>query len=215
MKSIVRRATARTGRPTCVAWPWRRASRIRPTKSYGASTKLAKARRSQRRVGIAQRPGQPHCPHERPYDARGVQGRACDRSEDRPGAVGGHLPGRSRRRRDVGRERGAGPEERDQRGKPGQHREVVADKGYHAAETLATINEALGVRTYIPEPKRKKRWTWSERPAAERRAVTANHRCVRGARSKTLQRRRSEFVERSFAHVCQTAAAGAVGCTAY
>jgi hypothetical protein len=72
---------------------------------------------------------------------------------------------------------------------------------------LATVNEALGVRTYIPEPKRKKPWTWRERPAAERRAVTANHRRVRGARSKKLQRRRSELVERSFAHVCQTGGA--------
>jgi transposase len=85
--------------------------------------------------------------------------------------------------------------------------EVVADKGYHAAETLATVNEALGVRTYIPEPQRKKPWAWSERPAAERRAITANHRRVRGARNKTLQRRRSELVERSFAHVCQTGGA--------
>jgi transposase len=85
--------------------------------------------------------------------------------------------------------------------------EVVADKGYHAAETLALVNETLGMRTYIPEPKRKRPWKWSERPAAERRAVTANHRRVRDARSKTLQRRRSELVERSFAHVCQTGGA--------
>jgi hypothetical protein len=90
---------------------------------------------------------------------------------------------------------------------PANIEEVVADKGYHAAETLALVNETLGVRTYIPEPKRKRPWKWSERPAAERRAVTANHRRVRGARSKTLQRRRSEFVERSFAHVCETGGA--------
>ena len=85
--------------------------------------------------------------------------------------------------------------------------EVVADKGYHGAETLALVNETLGVRTYIPEPKRKSHWKWSGRSAAERRAVTANHRRVRGARSKTLQRRRSELVERSFAHVCETGGA--------
>ncbi len=90
---------------------------------------------------------------------------------------------------------------------PANIEEVVADKGYHAADTLATVNEALGVRTYIPEPKRKRPWKWSERPAAERRAVTANHRRVRGARSKKLQRRRSELVERSFAHVCETGGA--------
>jgi hypothetical protein len=90
---------------------------------------------------------------------------------------------------------------------PANIEEAVADKGYHAAETLALVNETLGVRTYIPEPKRKKPWKWSERPAAERRAVTANHRRVRGARSKKLQRRRSELVERSFAHVCETGGA--------
>jgi len=90
---------------------------------------------------------------------------------------------------------------------PANIEQVVADKGYHAAETLALVNETLGVRTYIPEPKRKRPWKWSERPAAERRAVTANHRRVRGARSKKLQRRRSELVERSFAHVCETGGA--------
>jgi transposase len=90
---------------------------------------------------------------------------------------------------------------------PANIEEAVADKGYHAAETLATVNETLGVRTYIPEPKRKKPWKWSERSAAERRAVTANHRRVHGARSKKLQRRRSELIERSFAHVCETGGA--------
>jgi len=85
--------------------------------------------------------------------------------------------------------------------------EVVADKGYHAAETLAVVNEALGIRTYIPEPKRKAPWKWSERSGSERRAVTSNHRRVRGARSKKLQRLRSEFTERTFAHVCETGGA--------
>jgi len=90
---------------------------------------------------------------------------------------------------------------------PANIEEVVADKGYHAAETLALVNETLDVRTYIPEPKRKTPWKWSERHDEERRAVTANHRRVRGARSKKLQRRRSELIERSFAHVCETGGA--------
>jgi transposase len=90
---------------------------------------------------------------------------------------------------------------------PANIQEAVADKGYHAAETLALVNETLGVRTYIPEPKRKKPWKWSERADEERLAVTANHRRVRGTRSKELQRRRSELVERSFAHVCETGGA--------
>jgi transposase len=85
--------------------------------------------------------------------------------------------------------------------------EVVADKGYHAAQTLALVNECLGVRTYIPEPQRKVRWKWTTRPAAQRVAVTGNRRRVRGARSKKLQRRRSELTERTFAHVCQTGGA--------
>src|SRR5262249_42016878 len=41
-------------------------------------------------------------------------------------------------------------------------------------------------------------------PRAWRRATAANRRRVRGARSKRLQKKRSELVERSFAHVCET-----------
>ena len=51
---------------------------------------------------------------------------------------------------------------------PANIKEVVADKGYHAAETLTVVNETLGIRTYIPEPKRKVPWDWSERPAPQR-----------------------------------------------
>jgi transposase len=90
---------------------------------------------------------------------------------------------------------------------PANIQEVVADKGYHAAETLTVVNQALGIRTYIPEPKRKSPWKWSERSAAERAAITGNHGRVRGRRSKKLQRLRSEYIERSFAHVCETGGA--------
>ncbi len=90
---------------------------------------------------------------------------------------------------------------------PANIEEAVADKGYHAAETVALVNETLGVRTYISEPQRKVPWKWSERSEDERRAVTANHRRVRGARSKKLQRLRSELTERTFAHVCETGGA--------
>jgi hypothetical protein len=81
---------------------------------------------------------------------------------------------------------------------------AAADKGYHSAETLALMNGPLGVRTYIPEPKRKKRWKWRERPAEQQAVVTRNGRRVRG---KRLQRLRSELTERSFAHVCETGGA--------
>jgi transposase len=80
--------------------------------------------------------------------------------------------------------------------------EVVADKGYHKAEALAECAER-GVRTYISEQKRKKR-TWADKPESWRVATVANRRRVKGARSKRLQKKRSEVVERSFAHVCET-----------
>lgn len=90
---------------------------------------------------------------------------------------------------------------------PANIEEVVADKGYHSAKQVAEMNETLGIRTYIPEPKRTTPWKWSDHTAAERRAVTGNHRRVKGKRSKKLQRLRSEFIERSFAHVCETGGA--------
>jgi hypothetical protein len=80
--------------------------------------------------------------------------------------------------------------------------EAVADKGYHKAQTLAECEEC-NTRPYIPEPKRQK-YDWQDKPEAWRRATAANRRRVRGVRSKRLQKRRSELVERSFAHVCET-----------
>jgi transposase len=84
--------------------------------------------------------------------------------------------------------------------------EAVADKGYHATDTIE-LAESLGVRTYIPERKIKGKRKWRDVPAEKRRAVLNNRRRVRGARSKRLQRLRSELVERSFAHVCDTGGA--------
>ncbi len=80
--------------------------------------------------------------------------------------------------------------------------EAVADKGYHKAQTLAECAD-WNTRTYIPEPGGKA-YSWEDKPEAWRKATTANRRRVRGARSKRLQRKRSELVERSFAHVCET-----------
>lgn len=85
-------------------------------------------------------------------------------------------------------------------------RKVVADKGYHAVNTLQACRESLGIRgkTYIPEPQRKTEWDWSKRTDAERKAVTNNRHRTQRAYGKHLQRRRSEVVERSFAHICET-----------
>jgi transposase len=80
--------------------------------------------------------------------------------------------------------------------------EAVADKGYHKAQTLADC-ERCHTRTYIPEPNGKD-YDWEDKPAEWRKATEANRRRTKGARSKRLQKKRSELVERSFAHVCET-----------
>jgi transposase len=84
--------------------------------------------------------------------------------------------------------------------------EAVADKGYHATDTIE-LAESLCVRTYIPERKIKGKRNWQDVPEEKRRAFLNNRRRVRGARSKRLQRLRSELVERSFAHMCDTGGA--------
>lgn len=84
--------------------------------------------------------------------------------------------------------------------------EVVADKGYHAAATLE-LCEAMGLRTYIPEPKRRHRCRWTDKPVEYRHAVSGNRRRVSREKGKRLQRRRSEVCERSFAHVCDSGGA--------
>src|SRR5215217_6702494 len=78
--------------------------------------------------------------------------------------------------------------------------EVVADKGYHAATTLEMC-DAYGFRSYIPEPKRAHDRTWTDKPQDYRRCVSNNRRRVKRAKSKRLQRRRSECCERTFAHI--------------
>jgi transposase len=83
-------------------------------------------------------------------------------------------------------------------------REAVADKGYSANETVAELEFTEGLRTYIVEPQHSQRRNWKNKPDEERRAVTNNRRRVRGQRGRALQRERSEKVERSFAHVCET-----------
>jgi len=86
--------------------------------------------------------------------------------------------------------------------------EAAADKGYHATDTLE-LADSLNLRTYIPEPKRKgegKR-NWQDVPEEKRRAVVNNRRRTRRPKSKRLQRLRSERVERSFAHMCDSGGA--------
>lgn len=83
--------------------------------------------------------------------------------------------------------------------------EIVADKGYHKTETLAWLDER-GVRTYIPQPRSRQKRKWTNKPASWQEAYRANRRRVAGPRSRVLQRHRSERVERSFAHTCESGA---------
>jgi transposase len=97
----------------------------------------------------------------------------------------------------------AAQEHLQQAGSKAQIEEVAADKGYHAAATLE-LAESLGLRTYIPEPKRKHQARWTDKPAAYQPAVYHNRQRLRRAKGKQLQRWRSERCERSFAHVCDS-----------
>jgi hypothetical protein len=81
--------------------------------------------------------------------------------------------------------------------------EAVMDKGYHAVDTLVAC-EKRKVRTYIPERQASGRRKWKDKPAASEHAFRANRRRIRGSRNAELQRRRSEFVERTFAHACES-----------
>lgn len=87
-----------------------------------------------------------------------------------------------------------------------QIEEAAADKGYHAARTLE-LCQWMGVRTYVPEPRRAHCSRWTDKPEEHQKAVLANRRRTKRAKSKCLQRLRSERVERSFAHVCDSGGA--------
>ncbi len=80
---------------------------------------------------------------------------------------------------------------------------AAGDKGYHAREQLA-LASCFSVRTYVAEPVRRHRNDWTKSPAEQQEAVYANRRRVKGSHGRALQRLRSEKVERSFAHLCET-----------
>lgn len=79
--------------------------------------------------------------------------------------------------------------------------EVVTDKGYHSGPAVLVL-EQVPARTYIPEPKRgRRKWAGKE---AEKKAVYANRRRVKGCYGKRLLKKRGELIERSFAHCYET-----------
>ncbi|MDZ4343922.1 MAG: transposase, partial [Candidatus Binatia bacterium] len=79
--------------------------------------------------------------------------------------------------------------------------ELVTDKGYHSKETVLDM-QSLVLRTYISEPDRG-RQNWIDQHA-ERDAVYANRRRIRGGRGQQLMRRRGELLERPNAHLYET-----------
>ena len=81
--------------------------------------------------------------------------------------------------------------------------EVAADKDYHANVQPAGCSE-LGQRTYIPEPSSPHQRKWTDKCDEVVRAVTNNRRRMKRTKGRQLQKLRSERVERSFAHVCET-----------
>jgi transposase len=87
--------------------------------------------------------------------------------------------------------------------------EVAADKGYHKGEALQACGllNGLGIRTYVPEPESKYERKWTDKSPLERKAVENNRRRMKRPYGKELQRRRSEVVERTFAHTCETGGA--------
>jgi transposase len=84
-------------------------------------------------------------------------------------------------------------------------REVVADKGYHSTDLLEKLQQRTQYRSYIAERKpRSGKRNWSKTTTQKRKAVEGNRRRLKRKKGKELQRRRSEQVERTFAHVLET-----------
>lgn len=84
-------------------------------------------------------------------------------------------------------------------------KEVAADKGYHANEVLASCRD-LNVRTYIPEREGGDR-RWDDKPNGLKEAFHGNRQRMERPKGRNLQKRRSEVVERGFAHICETGGA--------
>jgi transposase len=88
-------------------------------------------------------------------------------------------------------------------GSTAEIQEVAADKGYHANDAITHCTRR-GVRTYIPEPQSRHDRVWADKPEEVERAVVNNRRRMQRDKGRRLGRLRSEKVERSFAHLCDT-----------
>ena len=91
-------------------------------------------------------------------------------------------------------------------GSESEIKEVPLDNGYHTNEALAQC-QAWGIRTYAAEKDEPYQRKWTDKPDEFKQAFHGNRRRVRGEHGKKLQKLRSEYCERSFAHMCETGAA--------
>ena len=85
-------------------------------------------------------------------------------------------------------------------------RRSVADKGYHSTKVVMQATE-FGMQAYIPERASPTQRRWTGKDPSEKSAVYAARRRTKSEHGKLLSRTRSELVERSFAHVCDTGGA--------
>ena len=86
-------------------------------------------------------------------------------------------------------------------------RKLVADKGYHKGSLLRHL-KTQQYRTYIPERRQAGRRRWTDKGGTPT-AIAFHQNRARGLRplGKRYHRWRSERVERTFAHVCETGGA--------
>jgi len=112
---------------------------------------------------------------------------------------------RARKGKSTRKARGKGASRHQRRGN--SPTKVVADKGYHKAAVLWSLKEG-GYRTYIPERRQAGYRKWTDKGGPPTAAAFYENRArVQRVRGRALQRRRSEVVERTFAHVCDTGGA--------
>lgn len=82
-------------------------------------------------------------------------------------------------------------------------RELVTDKGYHKLALLLALT-ALGMRTFIPEPKFNGAREWTHKEEGTKASFHQNRARCRRRKGKQLLRKRGELLERPNAHLYET-----------
>jgi transposase len=83
---------------------------------------------------------------------------------------------------------------------------IVTDKGYHSTNVSMQARE-FGTQAYTPERASPTERRWTGKDPSEKSAVYAARRRTKSEHDKLLLLTRSELVEQSFAHVCDTGGA--------